>query len=351
MASITIHNHTYPFKEIERGAYTAATDYTKETLDFCRKWLQGVEKFVLTTSGSTGVPKPITPTRTQMLASVTLTDQALSLSQMKTALVCINTAYIGGKMMLVRGLEMGWEMTVVPPQANPFLVLNQPVDFIALVPLQLQAILKEDHTKAQFNRTKTVIVGGAAISFPLQQQITQLRPVIYHTYGMTETVSHIALKRLNGTQKQTYFQALQGVHLTQDQRGCLVIQAPTTLQKPIVTNDLVKLHSAQQFEILGRIDNIINSGGIKIQLEQIEAVVAEALQDLQKEVRFYAVGAPDTQLGQKLVLVIEHKTPIPFLEEKLKQQLPKYKVPKQIHYAEKLPETPSGKIKRLLITP
>ena len=185
----------------------AKTPYEADALAFCRAWLSGQTEFTLHTSGSTGTPKPIRLTRAQMRASAHLTGQTLGLRAGDVALVCLNIRYVAGVMMLVRGLELGLPMTIIEPAGNPlagFDPANVRFDFTALVPLQLQHILDDTPEKlAILNRMKAILVGGAVVSPALEQALQVITAPIFSTYGMTETVSHIALRRLNGPERAT----------------------------------------------------------------------------------------------------------------------------------------------------
>lgn len=335
----------------------AQTGYQQQALDFCKQWLAGQSSFVLHTSGSTGTPKPITLTRTQMQASAWLTGKTFSLEAGQHVLVCVNIGYIAGVMMLVRGLSLGLKMTLVAPSANPFKdneeLLTQTFDFTALVPLQIQKII-DDGNHAQLNAMRAIIVGGAAVNQALQEQIQTLTVPVFSTYGMTETVSHIAIRRLNGKPTNDYFTALEDVQLALDDRGCLQICCAASNHEWITTNDLAVLHDTQHFSILGRYDNIINSGGVKIQLEKVEQAYVKAwLEVCPSDVmpRFFAYGLPDERLGQRLVL-FQESPPLDApqadaLQLILAKLLQKYEIPKQVYYLSRFSNTATEKIDKI----
>jgi O-succinylbenzoic acid--CoA ligase len=340
------------------------TPYEADALAFCRAWQQGQAEFTLHTSGSTGAPKPIRLTRAQMQASALLTGQTLGLRTGDEALVCLNIRYVAGIMMLVRGLELGLPMTIIEPSGNPLAKLNSVLHsfaFTAFVPLQLQTILEtNDSVKrsaylAILNGMKAILVGGAATSPALEQALQVITAPVYATYGMTETVSHIALRRLNGPNPTELFTALDGVTLGTDERGCLHITAAATNFERVQTNDVVELIDAEHsspihFRLLGRADRIINSGGVKLQPEPIEQLIQTTLAELGVHPlpRLFVVGLPDERLGQRLVLVVEQRDLIsPLrsdLQESIRQQLGPYAVPKEIITVSKFVETPTGKI-------
>jgi acyl-coenzyme A synthetase/AMP-(fatty) acid ligase len=180
----------------------------------------------------------------------------------------------------------------------------------------------------------SAILGGAKLSDTLAHQLQYCNAAVYETYGMTETITHIAAKRI-GTD---CFETLPNVSIAKDDRGCLIIQAPNIVSSTIVTNDLVEIISDNQFKWLGRFDNVINSGGIKYFPEQIEAKLA-----LKINQRFFIAGLPDDNLGQRIALFIEgEKFP---LEASIFNELEKFERPKEIHFIPNFIET-NNKLKR-----
>jgi O-succinylbenzoic acid--CoA ligase len=327
----------------------SAAEHT--VLTFCRNWLMGQTEFTLPTSGSTGAPKTIRLTRAQMTASAQRTGQALGLQPGERALVCLNPGYIAGSMMLVRGLVLGLELAIVPPTRDPLsgFPAETHFDFTALVPLQLQAALQSAHATHLLNRMRAILIGGAPLTPDLAGAIRQqLTAPTFHTYGMTETVSHVALRRLNGATASDYFVPLPGVALSQDARGCLVIQAGELAQdQTLVTNDVVELRADGQFRWLGRADNIINSGGVKVQAERVEQALSH-LPDLAGR-RLFVAAQPHPELGQAVIAVIEG-APLPELAAHLAGRavpgLSRYEIPRQIYFVPHFAETATGKIDR-----
>lgn len=322
--------------------------YAVQTLAFCRQWLSGAATFVLHTSGSTGTPKPITLTRAQMIASARATGAALGLHAGMRALVCLNTAYIAGVMMLVRGFALGLELVIVPPDAHPLRdwPLAAPCDFTALVPLQLRATLDAPVERQRLAAMHAVLVGGAPVTSDLVAALADVPAPVYHTYGMTETVTHIALRRLNppGAPPDELFVPLPGVTLATDARDCLTVRGPMTAEATVVTNDRVALRADGSFRWLGRVDNVINSGGVKVQAEKVEA----ALQALLPQRRLFVAGLPDGVLGEAVTAVIEGP-PLPAdLAAALAADLTltRYERPRQIVCLPHFDETPTGKIDR-----
>lgn len=318
------------------------SEYDQKVFDFCKKWLSGQEEFVLKTSGSTGEPKPIILTRFQMESSANLTGKTFNLKLHDKALVCLNVDYIAGIMMLVRGMVLGLELTIVEPNSNPLENLeNQEFDFAAFVPLQLQKILENKSQIKTLNKMKAIIVGGAAVSEVLENQIQSLTVPVYSTYGMTETVSHIAIRKLNGNNKSNNFQILEGVSIGMDERNCLNIVANASNNELVQTNDIVEIIDGRSFKLIGRFDNIINSGGVKIQLEKVEKFFEKFIIDK----RFFAYGMVDEMLGQKLIVIVESEyLADEQLLSKAKESLSKYEIPKQFFTIQNFSETPTGKI-------
>jgi o-succinylbenzoate---CoA ligase len=324
------------------------SEYEKKIIDFCQNWQSGQEEFIIKTSGSTGEPKPIILTRNQMIASAKLTGETFGLKAGDSALVCLNVEYIAGMMMLVRGMALGLNLTIIEPSGNPFQHFENPVfDFFAFVPLQLENLLENNEKVESLNQAKAIIVGGAAVNEALEQKIQQLSVPVYCTYGMTETVSHIAIRRLNGENKSGNFHVLEGVKIGIDDRNCLNIISESSNNELVQTNDIVEIISEKVFKLIGRFDNIINSGGVKIQLEKVEKAIEKEIQIFNPK-RYFTYGIPDEKLGQKLVLVVETDISDVNLKEiflsKIKLILPKYEIPKEIIFIKSFQETPTGKI-------
>jgi O-succinylbenzoic acid--CoA ligase len=272
--------------------------------------------------------------------------------------VTLNTQYIGGLMMLVRGMELGLQVVVEAPASLPLAGFGAGVhfDFFSFVPLQLQHTLAQESTTLDLlNRAKAILVGGAPVSTGLEETLQVITAPVYQTYGMTETVSHVALRRLNGPGRQAYYTLLEGVKITTDERSCAVIDPNLPGLPPVLTNDVVELLTPTTFRWLGRADNMINSGGVKVQAEKIEAMVEKIFGNLDVKKRFFVVGLPHPELGESVALIVEG-SPLPnqtedHLTQFLQHSLSKYERPKSIRYVPSFAETPTGKIdKRLTLT-
>jgi o-succinylbenzoate---CoA ligase len=323
-----------------------ASEYEQKALDFCQVWLDGQEDFVLHTSGSTGVPKPISLARSQLLASANMTLKTFGLGAGDIFLVNLNVEFIAGVMMLVRGMVAGATLVIVEP--NPIKNIdNIAFDFGAFVPYQLQKILEESSEKVDvLNKMKAIIVGGAGVNIALDEQIQAIKSPVFSTYGMTETVSHVAVKRLNGANKNSYFQKLANIELGIDTRNCLNIKGLVTKNELVQTNDIVEFLNKDEFKLLGRFDNVINSGGVKIQLEKVEKSIESYFLSEGINKRFWTAGIDDDSLGQKLILIVESLEELGFqtMKKQLSFTLSKYEIPKEIYYSSPFLETASGKI-------
>lgn len=327
----------------------ATDDYEKEVLQFAENWLAGTTDFSLQTSGSTGTPKVITISRRSMLASAEATVRYLGIKPGTPVTVPIDIRYIGGKMQLVRALTHDLPLQVFSPQANVTSLFSSIDDLglLAIVPLQLDELAKAN--LSLLNKATAVLVGGGVIREDLLQSLRQVKTAVYHTYGMTETVSHIALRKISGVDPSAHFSTLPGVKISTDHRGCLAINGPMTDGKEIVTNDIVEITSSSEFLFVGRADSVINSGGVKLHPEQIDQQVAGQMQSFFPGCRFFAIGASDQRLGQRLALVIESSDDRgkEALMASLKATLPRYHAPKDIIFVQAFEKTPSGKIDKL----
>lgn len=303
--------------------------YEKAMGDFLLDWFDAKSYLELNTSGTTGTPKTIRIEKEAMINSALASGDFFDLKPGDTALHCLPTNFIAGKMMLVRGLILGLEIDFVAPSSRPLLNKDRTYDFAAMVPLQAQ------NSMAELYKIKKMIVGGAKMNHELESQLTHLKTEVFETYGMTETITHIAAKRVG----EEAFSLLPNVKISVDDRNCLVINAPNISGELIVTNDLVSLVDEDHFVFIGRIDNLINSGGIKLIPEKIEDKLSKKIQ-----ARFFVAGMKDEDLGEKLVLVIEGEEQN--LDDTIFKKLDKYERPKEIFYVTKFAETENGKIKR-----
>ncbi|MCC3216568.1 AMP-binding protein [Chryseobacterium sp. X308] len=328
------------FNNLNINQLSFSTEFEKKVKDFLEEWFLQKTGVNVQTSGSTGVPKIFEIEKKNMVNSAVMTCNFLGLKEGDTALLCLPVEYISGKMMVVRSIERKLQLKVTNPSLKPLENLNEEIDFCAMTPLQVENSLEKLHL------IKNLIIGGAAVSESLKNKIRHMNLStsnrIFETYGMSETLSHIGLKQLMPEQEE-YFTVFENVAISLDDRGCLKIFAPNVNASELQTNDLVEIKNKKQFKFLGRIDNVINSGGAKIFPEALEALVKK---ELPNEAIF--AGLPDESLGQKLILIIEGNesdevkrkvSEIPFEKN--------FHRPKDIVFIREIPRTPNGKVNRL----
>ncbi|MEN8805310.1 MAG: AMP-binding protein [Wenyingzhuangia sp.] len=328
-----------------------AETISKELHQFLSEWFDDESSIVLKTSGSTGIPKTIHIKKQLMKNSAKSTGDFFDLGVGTRALCCLSVTYIAGKMMVVRALELGWDLDFVAPVNNPLAQAFDAYDFCAMVPLQVKASLWDLHL------VKKLLIGGGVVTYDLCEHLQGLSTECFASYGMTETVSHIAIKKLNSVElpfsedrigssvakklslaKRNPYVLLPNISISQDDRRCLVIDAPLLNEEKVITNDMVDIYSETEFEWLGRYDHVINSGGVKLHPEEIEKELSKIISK-----RFFVAGIPDQHLGEKLVLIIEGK---PEFYDFSNVTLSKYQTPKQIIFVDEFVSTVTKKIQR-----
>lgn len=332
---------TIDFKNLNTNKLQPKTGFEERVLLFLKEWFAEVSTVSVQTSGSTGIPKIFDIEKERMRNSAKMTCDFLGLKEGDTALLCLPVEYISGKMMLVRALERKLKLIVKMPDIHPLKDLGEKVDFCAMTPLQVENALSKIHL------IKNLIIGGAAVSETLKRKLSRIENEkndnrrIFETYGMSETLSHIAMKEIFPNEEE-YFNTFDGIEISKDERGCLKILAPMLNPDVLTTNDLVELKNEKQFKFLGRADNVINSGGAKIFPEELETLVKKHVDN---EVVF--LGIPDESFGQKLVLAIEGERNEDLKNEILNIQYRKafYK-PKEVFFLDEIPRTPNGKVDR-----
>ncbi len=306
---------------LSRNSFSDEEDkkFFDEVINFLKDWFSESEEITVQTSGSTGAPKQISIRKQSFVESALNTCKFLNLNSNTHALLCIPVRYIGGKMMVIRALVSGYNLWISNPSSSPLTNFDKPCDFMAVTPMQAKGCLEQ--TREKLNKIKQVIIGGGAVSSNFINNIQELETQFYSTYGMTETVSHIAMQRLNGKNKSDEFEVLPSYSVSINASNCLVIDCPTLIPEKLITNDIVQI-SDNGFKWLGRKDNVINSGGIKISPEKIE----KKIQSIYPGLLFYLTSKKDEVLGEKLVLVSESIIKIDFEKVGLK----KYEIPKEI---------------------
>lgn len=333
-----VHNH-FKFNGVHLGREQLCTvaysfikegaDFQKALGDFLIDWFDDKTYIEMNTSGTTGAPKLIRVEKEAMVSSALSTGDFFDLNPGNKVLHCLPVDYVAGKMMFVRSFILGLDMDFVEPNSNPLEYNDVKYDFAAMVPLQAKNSL------AKLTNIKKIIIGGVKIHKSLEQELVKLPNEIYETYGMTETITHIAAKRVG----ERAFTVLPNVNVSSNENNCLVVHAKKINPEPIVTNDIVEIVSDTQFVWLGRFDNVINSGGIKLIPEKIEEKLSTHIPR-----RYFVYGQADDVLGEKVVLYVEGE-PIA-IDEGVFSVLDKYEKPKNIVFIPKFTVTATGKIVR-----
>lgn len=307
---------------------------------FMDQWRDPSPLMEVQTSGSTGTPKRMQVRKEQMMNSARLTCEVLGLNKGDRALLCMPLRYIAGKMVVVRSICAGLNLVVREPSGHPLADVEEtPIRFAAMIPLQVYNTLQVPQERERLKKIETLIIGGGAIDAELEKEIARLPGRVYSTYGMTETLSHIALRRLNGPEASPYYHPFPSVKLSLSADNTLVIDAPLVCDKQLVTNDIAQILPDGSFIIIGRRDNTINSGGVKIQIEEVEERLRSFL-----SIPFAITAVPHEKFGEAIVLLTEN-TLTQKDYEKLRE-LPKYQIPKKVLNVQAIPHTGNGKIDR-----
>jgi len=328
---------SYNYEDLKEVAYSLVKEgepFEKTTGDFLLDWLDDKDYVLVNTSGTTGVSKTIKLYKSAMVNSAIMTGDYFGIYPGDVALHCLPSKYISGKMMLVRAMILGLELDMIAPTLHPAYDDRKHYDFAAMIPLQLKNSLH------RLESIKTLIVGGASVSKLLLENLQGLKTSVYETFGMTETISHIAVKKLNHNASDILgFQTLPNISITKNDKDCLVIDAPKLVNSSIVTKDVIELLAENQFEIIGRYDNMINTGGVKVFPESIE----KKLQGLMAS-QFIIASESDDDLGQKVIMIVEDDEAN--INKDIFSQLEKFEVPKAIYAIPKFFKTRTGKLQR-----
>lgn len=309
--------------------------------EFLNEWQSDSTTVRVQTSGSTGAPKTMLAEKARMMASAQMTCDFLNLSPGDKALLCLPLDYIAGKMMVVRSIVRQLQLICVQPSRHPFAEVTDIPDFAAMTPMQVMATLENTDEMAKFCQTKHVIIGGGSINAELEQSLRKCPNAVWSTYGMTETLSHIALRRISGESATTWYSPLPGIEVSLSERGTLSINAPMLHDGTLETNDIAEFDESGRFRILGRTDNVINSGGVKIQIE----IAEERIRSQSPSIPFMLTSCPDPTLGEMCVLLIPKTTDETEKTNLLHSigKLPRYWQPKKLIIIDSLPETETGK--------
>ncbi len=308
--------------------------------DFISEWNSAQPTVKVRTSGSTGIPKEMLVEKRRMEASARMTCDFLGLTSADKALLCLPTEYIAGKMMVVRALVSGMPLISVQPSSHPLAGLEEIPSFVAITPMQVVNTLKTPDEMAVFCRIRNVIIGGSAIDSALEQRLKICPNAVWSTYGMTETLSHIALRRVSGKDSSLWYTPMQGITVSLSADNTLCINAPMLHDGILITNDIAEINALGQFRILGRKDNVINSGGVKIQIEVVEARLKETL-----DFPFMITSSPDSLLGEAVTILLPKSITESQKSILLKavDSLPRYWRPKRTILLDSLPFTANGK--------
>ena len=308
--------------------------------EFLSEWNNDSPFVHVQTSGSTGAPKPMLAEKRRMLASARITNDFLGLREGDAALLCMSLDYIAGKMMVVRSIERGLKLITVEPSGHPLnhsqLAIDDcQIDFAAMVPLQVYNTLQVPEERKRLLQIRHLIIGGGAIDEALGAELKNFPNAVWSTYGMTETLSHIALRRLSGPEASDWYIPFPSVKVSLSEDGCLVIDAPEVCPERLVTNDIAEI-SPQGFRILGRKDNVICSGGIKIQIEEVESRLRPFFR-----VPYLISKRPDSKFGEVSVLLTEGS--VDEARQICERILPKYYIPRHYLHVDRIPLTETGK--------
>ncbi len=317
---------------------SGTSDWEKSWLDFLAEWYNGMNYIEVQTSGSTGPPKIIRLNKAFVAASARRTIRFFNLKENDRVLHCLPSNYIAGKLMIVRALIGRLNVHVVDPSTDFSFLKKKPFKFAAMVPNQVGKLLEFGIWNLEF-----LLIGGSSIPQNLVEKLQTVSTACYSSYAMTETATHIALRKLNGTDASEFYHCLEDIEVELSEEGCLRIKMPG-FEKPLQTNDLAELRDQKTFQILGRADNVIISGGIKFSPEQLE-------KKLEPHIRqpFIISWLPHETLGQQLILLVQGnqtQETTTTLQSVIQHHLDKFERPRQIRSVPQLPRTPNGKIDR-----
>jgi O-succinylbenzoic acid--CoA ligase len=328
---------------VERAANAPWAIALRDTL---RELCSGDGSMVVHTSGTTGPSRHFRAPTHDLLASARLTERTFGLKAGDRVLMCLPCTFIAGKMMLVRAFVTGLDLRIVEPTGNALdgIRAKERFSFAAMVPFQLHTAWSSD-PRALDRHFERVLLGGGPVSDALLDELQELRARVQLSYGSTETLTHVAVRDLNGPQRAAHFTALDDITFTLDARECLVVRTPHLSVKEHVTNDLVELIDATRFRWLGRADHVILSGGLKIHPERLEARTAAILPH-----PHFFTATPNERLGQAVMLIVESDRPtaevVAEVSSLLKNVLDEHELPRRIQVVKHIPRTPSGKIIR-----
>jgi O-succinylbenzoic acid--CoA ligase len=310
----------------------------EEVNSFLNEWYSDSSWISLMTSGSTGTPKKIEVKKSKMIISAKKTNIHFGISDNSDVLLCLSPQTIGGKMMIVRSIVGNFNLNIGQLNANPLQEIDQKIDFCAMVPMQL--INSLNYNSEKLSKIGKIIIGGAPLPIEIENKISKININVFHTFGMTETLSHFAIRQI-GVDRKNVYNAMDGIKFSLSENK-LIVDYPEILDQPLVTNEIVNLINDEQFEWIGRSDFAINSGGIKIFPEVIESKINSIIQT-----PFFITSKSDKYLGERLILVIENSELIQLKKIDFLNILNNYEIPKEVFAIPEFVRTESGKINRL----
>ncbi|NPA37581.1 MAG: AMP-binding protein [Chlorobi bacterium] len=311
--------------------------WEKEIFEFIREWISEDPTVEVQTSGTTGMPKKYRVRKSAMQVSALKTLEYFGLKKGDNALLCLSPRYIAGKLMIVRAFVGELDLIISEPTSVPLDNLKTEIDFAAMVPMQVQKQLDKD--AGAFKHLKKLIIGGGEVPGSLKEKLQKITTEVWETYGMTETLTHIALRKVNGKDKSDWFAILPGVEISKTDDDRLVAKVEGITESELFTNDIVEFKDDKSFMLQGRADDVINTGGIKVMPQLVENKIKERIKR-----RFVISSLPDETLGEKIVLVIEDEN----CDENSFElpELQYFEKPKEIICLKEFPETGTGKLKR-----
>jgi len=313
--------------------------WEREVYGFIGEWINDKKTVEVHTSGTTGKPKMYFVSKSAMVVSAKKTLGFFNLKKEDKALLCLSPRYIAGKLMIVRAFEGELGLLISEPKSTPLEGIEREIDFAAMVPMQVQKQLEKNVDA--FIELKKLIIGGGEVSVTLNEKLQNIKTEVWETYGMTETLTHIALRKLNGDNRSEWFRTLPGVKVSKTEDSRLIVEVEGITEGALITNDVVEFNKDGGFRVLGRADDVINTGGIKVMPQKIEEKIGKWLHD-----PFVISSVPDEVLGEKIVLVVEGDEfdTVPLVKKM--EELEYFEKPREVMFVDEFPRTETGKIKR-----
>lgn len=337
---------------ITRKDLIGRAKYLSALIDLLDWWHNGVTDLKVETSGTTGFPKTMHFTREAAMASARASLHSVPIQPGHQVLLAMDLRYVGAKMLVIRSLISGASLTVVPPSSNPFFERDLGIfNYSAFVPFQISQILNDQVSTERLEKLETILIGGGDLQPRDEEILLNLKPEFIHTYGMSETLSHVAIRRLKA--RSNFFTMLEGYSFEIESEGRLSITTPFIKEK-IRTNDLAERISDKNFHWLGRADLMINSGGIKLFPDQIESKVRKVVQEIPGVEDFILTGMADPKFGEKMIMLMQCKQNLKpekqAILEQIRTLVGRYEAPKEIHFIDSLERNENGKIDRAKTT-